>query len=1018
MFQNLSHNGENQISLTENRSMKVTIQLDDDIHIDPNNIIWDLTRNYDKPYNNDELFPYPYYGAELPNWTTSDKETPFFENIQTTYNENTKELSVSFDTNIYFGTDISVPHTNGGYFLDVCGHFILTAYNENTMPLGKAEITILPYDDFHLMSEIYQELDDIVAFANSKTDLFVKKESMGQSTSGYDMPYLILADDQDAYTNWLAYVDAVEENPTKVLQDMENGVYDDLRVPLMFSNIHSNESSATDGILDVAWKLLQAASSDGIISYDTLTDFTEVGKAQLLEEFDITSTAIPDLVVDTASYLGFIRDENFTEKEDGSRTYVSGPVDLDKYYETKTVDLDINQLLENTFFIIVPEQNVEGRTFMTRVASNGYDLNRDNSFQTTPETQNMQYLIGKLNPISFAEIHGRVRTFQCEPCSPPHEPNFEYDLLSVHSMQAGEAFGNAAIANNDGYNSYVIPQRDYLKSTDDGGTYWESPWDDMSTSYTPQFAMLHGTVGYTIELPAYNDETVQATIYGILGHADYVAQNKMDYLKNQAKIYERGVTNANSNDYDLVGQWFADQYDIEGAEAEIFRPEFNGEGENGNFYPECYIIPMDIENQSNLKSASDMMDWLVRNDVKVQISETEFTHEGTTYPAGTMLISMYQAKRSVANSALYAGTLVNNWSYLYSEGITTFNETRGFDMLTITKPADYEEIQTAFSSPLSESESLAHLASFGSQFVGVVGQQVVLSNASEDSTSAVNALLKQGQSVSMITDANSPYYGDFLCSYDAWSSVSDTYVLSGYGIADVSFETQTIASAPKVYIAGQPVQSTTGFINTSVVTNYSWNYDRCALELMNFTTVDSPFDADVIIGAAALLEDELQAVQNGTPYIAYGSTAARTYSELFDEDQLTRAQASGMDCLASVTYPTTSLINASYVMDDDTILYGYGLGYFTAIPNGAEILVQTDSSKAPTQGFITANTPETKEKMDIFLNDSIQAFSYNGLDKNQNEVQVAFFANSLTNKVHQQDEFAFISNFIFSNLLK
>ena len=981
--------------------------------IDAGTVTLALERDDSRPYVNEELFPYAYAGGDLDSWMTEGKDEHQFTDIKLTANEKNGKavLDVSFHVNNYFYStnrrtgettpDYSVPHVNGGYYIDLCGYFDLTAKNSGKA-IGSAPVKVAPYENFNTMWEIYKELDTIVA-NGTKNGLYVERFSMGQSTAGRDMPYLIVADSKASVSKWLALTEQAETDPDAVLAQIKSGKLDEIRVPVMYSNIHSNEVAATDGVLDFA----KMITSEKSIDYKTLTGFTAAGEKELKEEMGPVgaegSVAVPDLVKNTASYLGYLTADNNGK---------SGKVDLEKYYTVKSNTVNVkDELLSDVFFILVPEENVDGRTYLTRHSTNGYDLNRDNSFQTTSETANMQQLIGTFNPMSLAEFHGRVQAFQCEPCDPPHEPNFEYDLLAEHLITGGEALGIAAVANNDGYNSYVIPQRDYLSYTGNGTeTYWEDPWDDMSTSYTPQFAMLQGTVAYTVELPAYNDDTAQAAQYGILGNAAYVAAEKLSYLESQVTIFQRGVKNFNSDAFELVGQWLCDQNDVEGAEMDLFRPEYTGKGQNGNFYPECYIIPLDGESQTNLQAASDMMEWLTRNDVKVNVTEKPFTYDGVTYPAGTMIVSMYQAKRSVANGALYDGTLINSWTILYSEGITSFNETRGFDMVTVAEPAAYKTISAVCGDAMDHDDALAYTKALTSYFTGDKNKDVILSNASEDSTAAVNELLKAGKTVGMVTSGD--HMGDFICSYADYQTVAGKYLLSAAGVDKTSVKAKIITKSPTVYVPGTPAESEKGFVYTPQISqSASWNYDTAAMNLMGFTTTSDVTKADAAAGASKLDSTAKTAVKNGLSYIGYSYSAASSASDLIAGVEYTELDGA-MDCLTPVVYPNKTLVNASYIADGDDILYAYGLGYFSKVPASATVLVKSDKTKTPTEGFIPTNTAERAAGFKAYMNGGVQGFAYK-----ENGMNVVLFANSLTNKVHQRDEYAYISNFLFSSVL-
>lgn len=1004
-FNTAGDEGEHWISMTDARSFEAIIpvnmtQEDAEAVVSEGAIKWTLSRT--EPYLNRELYPNYKKGGDLTSW---EGRNDLFTNIKTSVykNSDTVCLKVTFDCAPFY-YDKSIPHGSATRTMDYIGWYSLAAQNEGET-LGSVAAKIVPYDHFRTMGEVYDEIDELASY---NSDYYVERFSMGKSQVGYDMPYLIVAKNKAAVDNWLSLCERAETEPDKVLAELNDETLSDYQVPVMFSNVHANETSSTDSILDFAEMLVK----NGTIEYNDLESFTTEGNDQLEIEMgpkgEENSVAIPDLVKDSSTYLGYLKAGN----------NISGKVDLKKYYNIDTKTVDVSAMLEDVFYILVPEENVEGRIYMSRESSGGLDLNRDNSFQTQNETQNMTRLIGKYNPVALVELHGRIKSWQIEPCTPPHEPNFEYDLLAKHLMSGGEAFGTAAVANNNDYNSYTTPQRDYLLYTGnklpDGSdeTYWEDPWDDMSTSYTPQFAMLHGCVSYTVEQPAYNGEASKGSAYGQLGLSDYVAANKDDIFKAQLETYKRGVTNANSNAYDLVGQWYCDQYDVEGAEADIFRPEYDGPGENGNFYPECYIIPLDQNHQTNLQAANDMMKWLTRNDVKILFTEKAFTYKGQTYPAGTMIVTMYQAKRSVANGALYGGIFIDGWSVLYSEGITSFNETRGFDMAVCAEPDSYENIESICGEMKDYEDCLSYLSKATSSLAAknYSGFQVIISNASEDSTAAVNTLLQKGKTVGMITEGK--YQGDYICSYDDWLLVCNDFILSGTCVRNSYPTAKIITKSPVIYINGIPGESNFGYINTPKITwnSYKYNYDRQGMDLMNFKTTKNVSEADIIIGASSMDTAALKAVQKGIPYIGYGSSVSpETFFDTMD-----RSSTGGMDAMPYVTYPDVNLINASYVANGDDVMYGYGAGYYNSVPSGAAILVQVDANRKPTEGFMPAsNATEVAE----FMNGSIQGFSYKGEDKGGNDINVALFANTLTNKVHQRDEYAFISNFAFSNML-
>ena len=1007
-----------QYSMTEDATHKVTIptNLEPDklaAAVKANQISFSLVRDTTRQYLDPTLYPYPNKGGALSDWKDQDGKEVFAIKEMTTDGAN---LIVTIDTTgmLYYMNEnakgtasekvYTIPHTSGGSFLDSCGYFDLKAAVNGT-EAGSVHAKVVPYDSFRTAYEIFDELAEI---SKNKGTRYAEVGSIGQSSvDAYDTPYVVISDKKSSIDAWLKYTDAVENNPSKVLKDIKKGKYDKLRVPIYISNCHTNENSAVNGIMNFIQMLL----TEKTVTLKTLKSYTDAGRAKLEQEKkEVFGTSLSSLIEDYVTELGRLRGENGDDSGKLGTYGVSTVVDFEKYYKTGTEQIDIDKLLDDVFFICVPTMNMEGYVQSTRVTGVGFDPNRDYANQTMNEDMNAMAFMSKWNPMVYTEIHGLVEGMLVEPCGAPHNPNLEYDLIAKQFVQLGEALGVAAAANNEKFNSFELPMRDYLEIDKTGdsptGKIWGSPWDDLSTNYGSQFPVFYGTCGITWEMPAYDDITAEQVIpKGLLGQAQYVAKNKKQMLTSQANLFNRGVKNLNRNS--KVAKYFVNQYDEAYAQADLMRPVYDEKGENKNFYPEAYIIPLDKKNQRNIQDAAEMLKWLARNDIKVQLSKKSFTYNGVKYPKGTIVVPMYQAKRSLANANLSGGSYVTVWKGLYSEAFSQHPYARGFDILTVTKKADYKKVIAACDKAMSYESALKYLKNFSSQFSGTKNKDVIISNASEDSAAAVNALLKSGRKVGMITKGSR--MGDFIVSYKDYKRVASKYILSATGVNGSKYTAKLITEAPEVYIIGRNAPAASG--NIEVKGGNSYCFDAYALKQMGFATTTDAAKADAIVGTnfGKHTEDETAKAEvlEGTPFMVWGSGSGL---DGILEGVTKESMSNGTDFLGYVKYPVKNLINANYINDKDYIMYQYGTDYFSAIPEGSKVLVQ-NAGKDPISGCIGIFDDAGKADFEKY-NNGIVGFEYK-----QDGKDIVSFANTLDQKGHCSDEFKYIANFLFSRSL-
>lgn len=809
------------------------------------------------------------------------------------------------------------------------GEYALTVTDKSTSRSASQTMRYEVYDSYTPYSELDSKIQEIIR--TQTNGLYISYESTGLSTDGKDVMEVIVARDKAVVDNYLALLKRAQTEPEAVAADVRSGRLSDYQVPVYITNIHPNECPAVDQQIE----FLKAVA---------------------------TQETIP---------------------------YLNG--------DNETCTYNVKDVLNDVFFIIRPTENPYALEHYQRGNVEGFDLNRDSTYQTQIESQVATADLVKWKPVTLMELHGFIyyaRTqLQIEPCTPPHEPNLEYDLFMNYALEGARAFGDVASMNSI-YNSSSEYAKENGATEDNQPWYditmeagydpatgrYEYPSDDMSTNYTPTYALFHGTIGYTVECGENNEASVTMGKYGLIGHTAYVAENKNDLYLNQLEFFRRALNNEESPETE---KWFVTQ---DNQVEENFREK----DEYGKFYPEYYVIPTDAASQRDIADAYFMQEYFIRNGVQVEKLTQDVTVNGVTYKAGAFVIDMHQISRSFANAVLYKGKIVKNWTGLFSESVTNFPELRGFDCTPITQPGVFEGKTVD-----------ANTVERGTAWVTTYGTKAtVISNNGLDAVNAVNDLLAKGVTVGFITEAGDHYSkGDFVIDHKDAAQISDQYVIEITHVADVP--QARVITEPKVYVDDD-------------------SFDRFAFtRQMNFKTVADVSQANVVFSSNEPEEDVKAAVANGLPFVG-ASVNILEYAKatipgfgfkiqwIIEEGMYGPEEVyNDYEALFNVEYGD-SLITASYAADGDFTTYTKGGSIISAYPQEATVLMRASSQ----DDFYKAGWWNGIDDPDGGLKGQVVAIDYQsgGLD-------MTVFCTSITNKAHQTDDYRLATNAIYSKLL-
>ncbi|WHY67529.1 M14 family zinc carboxypeptidase [Neobacillus sp. SuZ13] len=557
-------------------------------------------------------------------------------------------------------------------------------------------------------------------------------------------------------------------------------------------------------------------------------------------------------------------------------------------------DQETKNILENNILIFNVVQNPDGRVNATRFNGEGIDLNRDFITQSQPETKETVELIKEWNPMVFLDTHGYVKNYGpnlqglIEPCTPPHNPNYEYDLYNKWAIEQAKAMEASIMKDKVNYkgNLYQSMLGAYVPQRDDA-----AGWDDYPPIFTPMYAMYHGAYGHTLEAPTNDLDGVRWQYNAILGALKFATENKQGMITDQIEMFKRGIN---------------------------FDHPFHQDG----FFPKAYILPVDEKDPTVMNKA---VNHLINNDIDVVQATKAFTADGKTYPKGTYLVQIDQAKAGLANTMLWDGEdISNDTPAMYDISAWSLPELWGFEAVPTQSTVDVSATKV---NQVTGQGSVSGKGPF------------LIPNSSVKAVNLVNTLLQQG--VSVKRDAEGNFYTEA-----AANQISAAVKASGLQVASTDKVPADAVGLTKLKVA---ILKDGGMGKVQSHSGTKLALKRLGFDVTEVTPVEvaekglEGFDTFVYSGTEGLISKTPTAankefgfqnagqfdlfkanvnnfVSNGGKYIAVGAGASNATKTLGLTDDGINPAGSNSNGIVKVNYEGTGL-TAGYGQNDLGFVY-------------------------------------------------------------------------------------------------